>query len=86
VPTLSVKSWSKLRPFSGKSFTSFSLTNPEVELSVVFTRGASAVTVTCCATFPTSNVIFTTACWPTTSVIPRRTCCLNPVFSAVISY
>src|SRR5438477_8057976 len=43
-PALSSRSRSKLRPFSGRSLTCCSVINPEVELSVVFTSGASSVT------------------------------------------
>ena len=45
-PGLSVIRLSKLRPLSGRSFTSRSFTSPETEAVVVLTSGASAVTVT----------------------------------------
>ena len=61
VPTFKVNSWSKLRPFSGRSLICASVISPEVELSVVFTSGASSITVTFSATLPTSSVRFTTA-------------------------
>src|SRR2546422_7079502 len=61
-PALSSRSRSKLRPFSGRSLTCCSVINPEVELSVVFTSGASSVTVTSSAAPPTSSVRSITAC------------------------
>jgi len=62
VPAFSKTNWSKLRPFSGSSFTSRSPTKPETEEVVVFTTGASAVTVICSVAAPTSSFRFTTAC------------------------
>ncbi len=45
-PGFSVIRLSKLRPLSGRSFTSRSPTRPETEDVVVFTTGISSVTVT----------------------------------------
>src|SRR5213083_2662400 len=55
-PALSSRSRSKLRPFSGRSLTCCSVMSPDVELSVVFTSGASSLTVICSAVPPTSKV------------------------------
>ena len=85
-PTLSVIRLSKLRPFSGNSFTCCSVITPEVELVVVFTSGASSLTVICSAGAPTSSVRSTTASCSTTTLMPLRTNCLKPGIVVVISY
>src|SRR5437667_4885869 len=61
-PGLSSRSRSKLRPFSGRSLTCCSVINPDVELNVVLTSGASSLTVICSAAAPTSKVRSITAC------------------------
>src|SRR6266568_1766700 len=86
VLTLRTRRLSKLRPFSGRSLTCCSLINPEVDASVVFTSGASSLTVTCSALAPTSNVRSITASCPTPRLIPSRTACLKPGMVVVISY
>src|SRR5260370_33439856 len=86
VPAFKVMRRSKLRPLRGNSFTCFSPTKPETEGVVVLIRGASPVAVTCSPTDPTSSFRLTTACCPTTKLIPVSTAALNPVFSVLTSY
>jgi len=84
-PGFNVMRLSKLRPLSGSSLISRSLTKPETEDVVVLTRGASAVTVMVWVLSPTSSVKCTTASCPTTKSIPVRTTDLKPIFSTRIS-
>ncbi len=85
-PGLSVMRSSKLRPLSGRSFTSRSPTSPETEDVVVLTTEVASVTFTTWARSPTSSRSFTTASCPTARLIPLRTSVRNPGFSALTSY
>ena len=72
----------KFRPFRGRSAICWSFTSPPSELSVVFTRGASPVTVTSLSRArPTSKVGFTTSSCATSRFSAVSVEVLNPSFS-----
>src|SRR5690348_15352290 len=86
VPGVESAKLSQRRPLIGRFIISLRLTTELTSVLVVSTGVVSPLTVTVSEVAETCIVAFTTAAWPTDTVIPERTRVANPALAIFTSY